>query len=60
MDEYISSPEYKSDNRHHGVCMGIEQIVDPDNPHNYTFKLHYPDQPVGRSSRHYEQGVPLQ
>ena len=60
LEEYISSPEYKSDKKHSGICMGIEHIQDPDNPKNFTFKLYYPDQPIGRSVRHYEQAIPLQ
>jgi len=43
-----------------GVCMAIEHVQDPENPNNYTFKLHYPDKAIDRSVRHYAMGVPDQ
>jgi len=29
-DDYISAPDYKTNNDNKGVCFGIEQFVDPD------------------------------
>ena len=61
MDEYISSPEYKTSRRQNsGICVGIEHHQNPDQPNNYTFSLHYPDKPIGRSSYHWEMAIPDQ
>mmetsp|Transcript_6764 Transcript_6764/g.9286 ORF Transcript_6764/g.9286 Transcript_6764/m.9286 type:complete len:98 (+) Transcript_6764:368-661(+) len=61
MENYIASNEYKSDKKHPGVCMAIEQIKDPQNPNNYTFKLHYPDKNFDPLKKlHYSQGIPDQ
>ena len=60
MDEYIASPIYKVNSTKPGVCVGIERIYDEDQPNNYTFILHYPDQAFDRSTREYSKGVPDQ
>ena len=60
MDDYIASKEYKSSKDYEGVCVGIEQIINEDQPNNYTFVLHYPDKAFDRSEKQYSKGVPDQ
>lgn len=44
-----------------GVCFAVEFFVqDETMPHNYTFKIHFPDKRIGVSKFSYSQGIPSQ
>lgn len=59
-NDYIESPDYMVGNNK-GVCFAIEFFVqDEAQPHNYTFKIHFPDKKIGLSELSYAQGIPNQ
>jgi len=60
MNEYITSPDYKSSKKIRGICYGFQHYVDGAAPNNYTVGFHFPDKKVGLSAKGYEQGVPDQ
>lgn len=49
MDEYIASPDYKTDGAHKGICMGFQQFNDTGAANNYTFAINFPDMKIGLS-----------
>lgn len=60
LDAYIASAEYKTDKENPGVCMGIEHHVNEDQPNNYTFSFHFPDQSFGTLSFKPSMAIPNQ
>jgi len=49
MNDYISSPDYKTSGKNKGICIGFQHHVDPNDPNNYTVSIHFPDLAMERS-----------